>query len=213
MDQKWCDVFLRTSQYLTQIVKCMDNMCRLKPRSSYFSVVTGRFLQPPLPITQASVGLKIPERNIGGTSHNFPSLFVAQSLKVSDILSHSSNPYRYIPYDLYCPSIQYLLSDRICKICHSYFSSLIMLRRHSMTHKQDLIIPSKRFRPQRVAARRQRKLMVIIVNVENRESVDWIDEEELDLNRISILEDDDNQTFPVYYMSENFASPWENKEW
>jgi len=36
-----------------------------------FSVVTGRFLPPPLPITQASVGLKIPERTIDGTSHNF----------------------------------------------------------------------------------------------------------------------------------------------
>jgi len=71
MDQKWCDVHLRTSQYLTQIAKCMDNMCYLKARSSYFSVVTGRFLPPPLPITQASVGLKIPERTIDGMSHNF----------------------------------------------------------------------------------------------------------------------------------------------
>jgi len=75
-----------------------------------------------------------------------------------------------------------------------------------MTHKQDLIIPSKRVRPQRVAARRPRELMVIIANVENGESVDWIDEEELDLNGISIPGDDDNQTFPVYSMSEHFAS-------
>jgi len=51
MDQKWCDVHLQTSQYLTQIVKCMDNMCCLKPRNSYLSVLTGRFLPPPLPIT------------------------------------------------------------------------------------------------------------------------------------------------------------------
>ena len=95
-------------------------MCCLKSRSSYFSVVPVRFLPLPLPITQGSVGLKIPERTIGGTSHNFPSLFVVQSLKVNDIFSHSSNPYRYIPYDLYCASIQYLLSDMTCKICHSY---------------------------------------------------------------------------------------------
>ena len=138
-------------------------MCCLKPRSFYFSVATGRFLPPPLPITQASVGLQIPERTIGGTSHNFPSLFVVQSLKVNDILSHSSNPYRY------CPSIQYLLSDRICKICHSYFSSLIILSRHSMPYKQDLIIPSKHIMAHRVAALRQCELMVIIANVENGE--------------------------------------------
>ena len=73
-----------------------------------------------------------------------------------------------------------------------------MLRRHSMTHKHYFIIPPKRIRPQRVTARRQRELMVIIEKVENEESVDWIDEKELDLNGISIPEDDDNQTFPVY---------------
>ena len=106
MDQKWCDVHLRTSQYLTQIVKYMDNMCCFKLRSSYFSVVTSRFLPPFLPITQASVGLKIPEKTISRTSHNFPSLFVAQSLKVNDILSHSSNPCRYI-FHMTCTAHQY----------------------------------------------------------------------------------------------------------
>jgi len=37
------------------------------------------------------------------------------------------------------------------------------------------------------------------------ESVDWIDEKELNLNGISIPEDDDSHTFPVYSMSEHFA--------
>jgi len=82
-----------------------------------------------------------------------------------------------------------------------------------MTYKQDFIIPSKRIRSKRVAARLQRELMVIIANVENEESIDWIDEEELDLNGISILEDDDNQTFPVYSISKHFATPCKNEEW
>ena len=43
MDQKWCNVHLQTSQYLTQIVKCMDKMCCLKQRSSDFSEVTADF--------------------------------------------------------------------------------------------------------------------------------------------------------------------------
>ena len=43
------------------------------------------------------------------------------------------------------------------------------------------------------------------------DSIDWIDEEEF--NGISIPEDDDSQTFPVYSMCEHFASPWENEEW
>ena len=32
-----------------------------------------------------------------------------------------------------------------------------------------------------------------------------------DLNEILITDDDDNQTFPVYSMSEHFALPWENE--
>ena len=211
-DQKWYDVHVRTSQYLTQIVKCADNKCCSKPRSSYFSVVTDRFLPPPLPVVQTSEGLKIPERTTDGASHKFPSLFAAQSLKVDDILPRSSNPYRSIPYDLYCPSIQSVLSDRICKKCHTYFASLVMLCSHSATHKQESIIPPKRIRPQRVSARRQRELTVIIANEENGESVDWIEEEELDLNGISIPQDEQIRALPIYSIKEHFASPWENGE-
>ena len=131
-DQKWFDVHVRTSQYLTQIVKCTDKKCCSKPRSSYFSVVTERFFPPPLPVVQSGEGLKIPEQTTDGASHKFPSLFAAQSLKVDDILPRSSNPYRSIPYDFYCPSIQSVLSDGICKKCHMYFASLVMLRSHSI---------------------------------------------------------------------------------
>ena len=87
-----------------------------------------------------------------------------------------------------------------------------MLRNHSATHKQESIIPPKRIRPQRVAARRQRELMVIIANEENGESVDWIEEEELDLNGISIPQDEQIRALPIYSIKEHFASPWENGE-
>ena len=56
---------------------------------------------------------------------------------------------------------------------------------------------SKPIRPQRVAARRQRELMVIIANEENGESAEWIDEEE-------------TNTFPIYSIKELFSSPSES---
>lgn len=88
-----------------------------------------------------------------------------------------------------------------------------MLRSHFVTHKQEsIIIPPKRIRPQRVAARQQRELMVVIANEENVKSADWIDEEELDLNGISIPQDEEIHALPIYSMKENFASPWENGE-
>ena len=88
-----------------------------------------------------------------------------------------------------------------------------MLRNHSVAHKKEsIIVPPKRIRPQRVAAHRQRELMVIIANEENGESVDWIDEEDLDLNGISTPQDEEIRALPIYSMKEHFASPWENGE-
>lgn len=84
-------------------------------RSSYFSVVTERFIPPPLLVVQTSEGLKTPERTINGASHNFTSFFAAQSLKVDDILPRSSNPYMSIPYNLCCPSVQSCLAIGFAK--------------------------------------------------------------------------------------------------
>lgn len=61
-NQKWFDSHVRTSQYFTQIVKCQNDSCCSKPRSSYSSVVTGRFISPPPPFSQTSEGVKIQER-------------------------------------------------------------------------------------------------------------------------------------------------------
>ena len=41
--------------------------------------------------------------------------------------------------------------------------------------------------------------MVIIANEENGESAEWIDEEELDLNGISISPDEETNTFPIFF--------------
>lgn len=174
-DQKWFDNHVRTSQYLTQIVKCLDESCCSKLRSSYFSVVPGRFLPPPLPISQTSEGLKIPERS-KNESYFFPSLFVSQSLKLDDLVPRSVKAHKIIPYDLYCPSIQSSLNDRVCKICHLYFASIVMLRSHVAQHKKETAMSSKRIRPTRIAARLQREMMVILANQENEESVDWFEE-------------------------------------
>jgi len=86
-DQKWWETHVRSSQHFTQIVKCDNEKCSKKTRRSYFNLIKNRFLPPPLPIAQTSEGLRIPERSSAGTSHRFPSLFVALSLRVNDISS------------------------------------------------------------------------------------------------------------------------------
>jgi hypothetical protein len=54
-DLDWMAEHVRTSQYLTQIVKCEDINCCGKRRSPYFSFISSRFLPPPFPLQQMMV--------------------------------------------------------------------------------------------------------------------------------------------------------------
>jgi hypothetical protein len=96
------------------------------------------------------------------------------SLLPSETLS-----YLKIPYDLYCPCVQSVLSERMCKSCEQYFASKVMLQQHVSQHKRPPLVPATRARPQRIAARRQRELMVVIAEQENAQSIDWLDESEV----------------------------------
>lgn len=56
-DSKWFSKHVQTSQYCTQIVKCINQSCCSKPRSSYFTVMNkNRFLPPPIPLIQPMSG-------------------------------------------------------------------------------------------------------------------------------------------------------------
>lgn len=220
-DQEWFDNHVRTSQYFTQIVKCQDIKCCDKVRSSYFSVLPSRFFPLPIPINQTTDGLKAPEIADAG-SHKFPSLFLAQTLKFNDIMPRSTGVFKVKPYDLYCPSLQTSLLDRICKVCHLYFASQTMLKKHAEQHRARARenVPKqnapestqpKRIRPLRIAARRQRELMAVIARRENAnsEDIEWLDEDEVDLSTIVLPGNYDGETsMPVVTMDEHFTSPW-----
>jgi hypothetical protein len=218
-DQEWFDNHVRTSQYFTQIVKCQDIKCCDKVRSSYFNVLPSRFFPPSITINQTTHGLKVSER-ADADSHKFPSLFVAQTLKFDDIMPRSTGVFKVQPYDLYCPSLQTSLLDRICKVCHLYFASQTMLKKHAGQHRARENVPTqtvpestqiKRIRPLRIAARRQRELMAVIARRENAhsEDVEWLDEDEVDLSAIIIPGNNDGERLmPVVTMDEHFTSPW-----
>ena len=70
-DQFWFSAHVRTSQYMLQVVKCRDEACCGKPCSSYFSLFPNRFLPPPIPISQTTDGLKVPDRT-SFEKHRFP---------------------------------------------------------------------------------------------------------------------------------------------
>lgn len=186
-DEKLFSDHVKTSQYFLQILKCNNLECCMKPRSSYFSVILVHFLPPPIPLEQSSGGLKAPDR-ANDETHIFPLLFVSKTIKWDDTtLPESTCSFKVLPYDLYCPSVQSSLLDRTCKVCHIYFSSILMLKAHFVLHKKTPVPQIPKVRPQRIAARRQRELMAIIVSEENGSTdAEWFDEGDLDLNGIEM---------------------------
>ena len=133
--QLWFENHVRTSQYFTQIVKCVDPACCSRPRSSYFSLIPSRFLPPAILIHQSKEGLKAFESRADQENHRFPSLFVSLALKWDDLLPRSTRSFKQLPYDLYCPSVQKTLVERTCKVCNVYFASKVMLQKHFVVHK------------------------------------------------------------------------------
>lgn len=192
-DADWVSRHVRTSQYFTQIVRCQALDCCGAPRSSYFNVVPLRFLPPPIPLQQTiAEGLQSPDRSSSpnhGEHIKFPPLFVALSINWADLLPKSTRSFKELPYDLYCPSVQCVLLERICEECDLYFASKVLLKQHAVIHKKAKE-PSallRRVRPVRVAARRQREMMAIIVNeMDGPEQADWMDEEDLNLDGVVI---------------------------
>lgn len=173
---------------------------------------------PPIPIYQSADGLLVPERT-DVEKHKFPSLFATQVIKFDEILPRSCRSFKTMPYDLFCTSVQTALMDRCCKICHLYFASVVMLKKHLPEHRESPNLVATqcvpvRTRPVRVAACRQRELMAVIaMHEENGEHVDWVDEDELDVTGIILPqeEDGDDNPMPVITMEEHFTGVWEEE--
>ncbi|EFX75611.1 hypothetical protein DAPPUDRAFT_250268 [Daphnia pulex] len=64
-----------------------------------------------------------------------------------------------------------------------------MLQQHVSQHKRPPLVPATRARPQCIAARRQRELMVVIAEQENAQSIDWLDESEVEFEGLLPSED------------------------
>jgi hypothetical protein len=210
-DADWFSRHVRTSQYFTQVVKCKELDCCSVPRSSYFHVVPLRFLPPPIPLQQTiAEGLQSPDRSSPGEHTKFPPLFVAPSINWADVLPKSTRSFKQLPYDLYCPSVQCVLLERICKEYGLYFASKVLLKQHAIIHKKAKEPPAalRRVRPVRVAARRQREMMAIIVNqMGGPEQADWMDEDELDLDGV-VIPTANPTAMPIYSMDAHLATPW-----
>jgi len=100
----------------------------------------------------------------------------------------------------------------------TYFASQVMLKKHLGVHaaiRADAVqtmaaaTASQRFRPFRVAARRQRELMVVIAQRElNSGNAEWVDEDIVDLTDIELPVATGDLAMPTVSVDEHLKSPW-----
>ena len=111
-----------TSQYFLQFVKCDRVTCCGPMRTSWKKVFPNGFLPPPSLIRKNENGPSIPSPfDVKATDH-FAGLWKTLAMKNMDPLDG--------PYDRFCPSLQKVISNRICEHCGVYFTNAAAVHRH-----------------------------------------------------------------------------------
>lgn len=87
-----------------------------------------------------------------------------------------------------------------------------MLKKHVKESHKNNKVPSesRRIRPLRIAAKRQREMMAVLVDNYNHEYAEWIEEQDLDV--MGVNTDNIKQkaaTAPVLTVKEYMVVPWE----
>jgi hypothetical protein len=178
--QKWRAAHVRESQYCLQVVRCNDLDCCLPWRSSLHHLLPCRFLPNPAPAKHTGEGIVTSDADAPA----FLPLFINLQLN-SMIQQEKTRDFIVPPYDLHCPSVEPYLRKRCCSVCGIYHASIKSATSHTNEcHKAapNMIPPpvEEHGRPVRVAARRQREMMVILRDHLNGEVAEWIDAEYID---------------------------------
>lgn len=122
------------------------------------------------------------------------------------------------PFDLHCPSVAPSISKRCCSVCGIYHASIKSATAHtkechSKTAPPTSITPQadQRIRPIRIAARRQREMMVVLRDHLNGESAEWLDDEEIDADQHEHDSSAQGSAVPIIDNIQQWTdTPWEN---
>lgn len=141
----------------------------------------------------------------------FAPLFIRLSV---DLKPENTDTFRIIPYDLYCPSVQAQLKSRVCKSCGLYFASQKSMKIHAKYVHSKSLGKTAKTRPVRVAARRAQESMCVILDSSTQsEDVEWLAEEEVDNDLVTIPDTVESTPLPVIDSMKNWIeSPWTDKD-
>jgi hypothetical protein len=112
----WISQYVRSTQYMTQIVKCLKTKCCGVHRGNLPKILKSRFLPALSPLSYSPM---ITTGSIGNEKIQYTTLFQALSLAPSEM-----------PYDKFCPGVMDKIERRSCKKCKIYFASIAMLNNH-----------------------------------------------------------------------------------
>lgn len=203
--ESWKAVHTRGSQYTFQVSKCYDtNCCKLWRCKSLQNILPLRFLPRPVPVD-------------GSLDANKEGKFMPLHLSVLMATGLSQHQ----AYDTYLPSFEGTdtVRNRTCKGCDLYHCSAKAQKQHEKCCKSKAVVSSeevllmKKIRPVRIAARRQRALMAVLLNDEMM----YLDEEEVDLN--GVIDDvheeisiEPDERLPVISVKKALSPVWEDIE-
>ena len=110
-----------------------------------------------------------------------------------------------MPYDFYCPSVQTDLKERCCEVCGLYHASKKAAGEHQKLLEHRPRFQSARVRPVRLVAKRRGELLCEM----DGPALDWVDEEDVDVDGLELADPDLNDQLPLAESLEEWlTSPW-----
>ena len=170
--EEWKADHVRKSPHLLQIVKCTSKACCSPFQSPYLKIMKDRFLLPPLPVVYSSTGIEWAKDN---KEASYLLLFQNIALNGSLLPKHTNTKFpKAVPYDCSYPSAKDTSTNHVCMYCRLYFGRIRSKQnRSSYCRTMELCAAgdeqhgrTRKVRPKRVAARRQKELVCAMASQE-----------------------------------------------
>ena len=151
------------------------------------------------------IGLMAPEP-VNVDNPKFGTIFTRTSLL--NVVPETAKKYKILPFDLYCPSVQPKIGQRICPSCGQYFPSQKARDQHKKAlHQNPANFTRPKVKPKSVLKKRGGETLC---HLEAEGTVEWVDDEDLDTeNCTQLMDTNDDEGIPIIKdMFAWVASPW-----
>ena len=127
------------TQYMTVALKCEDKSCCLPPKTMIGKFFPDRRVPTLIPLKQTSFGPQALPVTQDVVKEELSFLDVFQRLAMESFLLPEDLKMKFnnkVPYDVYFPSLQKKVDQRICKSCGKYFSLKLSMIEHRQVCKK-----------------------------------------------------------------------------